>query len=214
MEKTDKNILEEQEFIHKYVKTSDKTYNICKAILKPFALLLYRPTIINKEFIPEKDGILLAGNHRSIVDPALVCLSCDRAVRYLAKKELHEGIFGFFFRAAQTIPVDRSRKDNNATSAALEVLRHGDVVGIFPEGKRNKTEEPLLPLKYGAVSMAQKTGAKIVPFAISGSFIPFKGDMKIEFGQPFEVKKEDNLTDANQYLHDQIIELINRGKTL
>ena len=62
----------------------------------------------------------------------------------------------------------------------------------------------LLPLKYGAVSMAQKTGATIVPYAITGNYRFSKNKLKISFLKPINVGLTDDLTEKNNILADEI----------
>lgn len=69
-------------------------------------------------------------------------------------------------------------------STAIKILKKGGAVGIFPEGTRNKTDALLLPFKPGAVAIAQRGGAVIVPFAITGEY-ERKGGLKIVFGKAF-----------------------------
>lgn len=126
----------------------------------------------------------------------------------MAKKEYFEGPFAWFFKATGVISVDRSIHDKNAKEQAIEVLKDGGTIGIFPEGTRNKTDEIFLPFKMGAVSLAQKTEAKIVPFAITGEFSFKKRNVTVHFGKPFEVKKEDSLLEANDRLREEINRLI------
>ena len=65
-------------------------------------------------------------------------------------------------------------------------MKKGGAIGIFPEGTRNKTDAFLLPFKYGAVSMAQKADATIVPFAVTGKY-ENGGNLLVRFGEPFKV---------------------------
>ncbi len=62
----------------------------------------------------------------------------------------------WFFKAVGCISVDRSVHDGKAKGEAIETLKNGGAIGLFPEGTRNKTQEFLLPFKFGAVSMAKK----------------------------------------------------------
>lgn len=108
----------------------------------------------------------------------------------MAKKELFESKFtNFFFRNMGCIPVNRSIHDKDAKNEAVEVLKNNEVLGIFPEGTVNKTNEIVLPFKYGAVSFAKKTNAYIVPFAITGKYKIFRRSIKITYGKPYKVKK-------------------------
>ena len=117
-----------------------------------------------------------------------------------------DGHFAWFFKAAGCIPVDRSKKDNNATSLALEVLKEGKALGLFPEGTRNKTDKFLLPFKFGAVSMASKTNALIVPFGITGDYKFRSKNLTVRFGKPFKV--EGDLEEANKKLEKEVEKLM------
>ena len=124
----------------------------------------------------------------------------------MAKKEYFDGKMAWFFKLAGCISVDRSKKDEHATEQALEVLKQGLALGLFPEGTRNKTKELLLPFKYGAVSMAEKTNALIVPFAITGDYKFRSQNLTARFGKPFKV--EGDLEQANKKLEETIKDLM------
>lgn len=181
-------------------------YRLFKPILGLVFRLYYKPTIINKEAIPSSGPIIICGNHMHVYDQCPVILSTKRIVHYMAKKEYFDGKFRWFFDATGCISVDRSIKDENATNLALDVLRQDGAIGLFPEGTRNKTEEFLLPFKFGAVSMAKKTNATIVPFGISGKY-QRGGNLIVRFGQPFKVG-DMSLEEANEKLYNEIKQLM------
>lgn len=181
-------------------------FRISKGILSVFFKLFFHPKIIGRENIPETGGVILAGNHRRIFDPCMPIISTKRPVHYMAKKELFSGIFGWFFKLVGCIPVDRGHDNTLAKNEAIKVLEEGEVLGIFPEGTRNKTDDILLPFKYGAVSMSKKTNAYIVPFAITGKYKLFNNDLTIKFGKAFIASSD--LDDANNLLSDRIKGLI------
>ena len=181
-------------------------FRISKGILSVFFKLFFHPKIIGRENIPETGGVILAGNHRHIFDPCMPFISSKRRVDYLAKKELFSGIFGWFFKLVGCIPVDRGHDNTLAKNEAIKVLEEGKVLGIFPEGTRNKTNDILLPFKYGAVSMSKKTNAYIVPFAITGKYKLFNNDLTIKFGKAFIASSD--LDEANNLLSDRIKGLI------
>ncbi len=181
-------------------------FKLMRALLKPIFKFYYNPIIINKEAIPTKGPILLCGNHKHLYDQNLVLLSTKRVIHYMAKKEYFDGKFAWFFKFVGCIPVDRSKKDEDAVKSALDVLGNGGAIGIFPEGTRNKTKELLLPFKFGAVSMAEKTNALIVPFAIRGDY-KFRSRVTIEFGSPFKIK-DMNLETANNKLIEEVKSLL------
>lgn len=181
-------------------------FRISKGILSVFFKLFFHPKIIGRENIPEAGGVILAGNHRHIFDPCMPIISTKRPVHYMAKKELFSGIFGWFFKLVGCISVDRGHDNTLAKNEAIKVLEEGKVLGIFPEGTRNKTNDILLPFKYGAVSMSKKTNAYIVPFAITGKYKLFNNDLTIKFGKAFIASSD--LDEANNLLSDRIKGLI------
>lgn len=188
------------------MKSNMLGFKILKGFLAIFFKLFFHPKIIGKENIPDTGALILAGNHRHIFDPCMAIISTKRPVHYMAKKELFKGAFAWFFKMASCIPVDRGHDNTMAKKLAIEVLDNGEVLGIFPEGKRNKTKEELLPFKYGAVSMAHKTNSLIVPFAITGKYKLFNNNLTIRFGKGFKVG--DDLEKANLELEERILKLM------
>ena len=187
-------------------------FRFFKGLLGIFFLIFFRPKIVGREKIPKDGGVILAGNHRHIFDPCMPILSTKRPVHYMAKKELFNSPIGWFFKVVGCIPVDRGHDNTDSKEAALEVLREGEVLGIFPEGTRNKSLNGLLPFKYGAVSMSNKSGALIVPFAITGKYRLFNNKLTVRFGEGFVAS--DDLKRANKRLVSEIEELSaeNTGK--
>lgn len=181
-------------------------YRFLKPVLGLIFKLYYNPTIIGKENILKEGSILIVGNHKHLFDQCLAIIATKRPIHYMAKKEYFEGKFAWFFKMVGCIPVDRSRKDENAKKKALEVLYNGYALGLFPEGTRNKTEQFLLPFKYGAVSMANKTDSYLVPFGITGDYKFRSKNLMIRFGKPF--KADDDLEKANKKLEAEVEKLM------
>ncbi len=184
-------------------------YRLLKPILGWIFKFYYHPKIIGKENIPKEGPIIIAGNHKHLYDQCLAILATKRPIHYMAKKEYFEGKMAWFFKFVGCIPVNRSKKDPNATKQALKVLNQGYALGIFPEGTRNKTKKTLLPFKYGAVSLANKTGSTIVPFGITGKYCFRSKDLTIRFGKPYQIKKD--LETENQKLFHEIENLIQKN---
>lgn len=123
------------------------------------------------------------------------------------------GIRGFLFKSAGTLPVHVGKIHKESFKTAIEMLNKGRVIGIFPEGKRNYTEKTLLPFKRGAVTLAKETNTKIIPFAIRGRYLPFHG-LTIEFGEQIDVTSME-IQEANKLLEEKVKELLlktNRSK--
>ena len=190
-------------------------YKIIVFIGRPLFKIVFRPTVIGASNIPKNGPTIIASNHRSQLDAGSMLYTPKRVVHVLAKKELFKYKIGsIFFRSMGVIPVDRSVKDENAKSSSLEVLKKGNVIGIFPEGTTNKTigtpeEVDLLPFKFGAVSFALKAQAKIVPMAICGKYKMFKKELLIIYGEPYEVKGD--LIQENRILESKIRKLKKQG---
>ena len=187
-------------------------YKILMPIYGIFYRLIYRPTIIGSENIPKEGAFVICGNHKHTRDQMNVMIVTKRVIHYMAKEEYFEGNFAWFFRLAGCIKVDRRIHDEKAKSIALDYLNNGHAVGIFPEGTRNKTigtpeEVDLLPFKFGAVSLAKKSNAVIVPFGISGEYTGRKGNLVCRIGKPFSVKDME-LEEANQVLREKILKLM------
>ena len=194
--------IDQKIFVEKYTKKSELSYRIIRLICLPLAWILFHPHAHGAENIP--DGpVVIAVNHRKAPDPAFVIRAYKkRAIRFLAAKKFHDGPFGFLFRLALTIPVDRSRHTPEVIAASEEVLRRGGVIAIFPEGTRNRSEdEILLPFKFGAVSLARNSGAYIVPCVNTGSYRPFLSRVETYFGEPYLIDRDADLQEENRKLY-------------
>lgn len=165
-------------------------YRFARPIIKTFVKLVYRPTIVGKEYIPENGGVVLAGNHTNYFDSILLISCTKRTIHFLGKKELFEGKFRWIFKNMAIIPVNRQQKDPNALNTAIETLKDKKVIGIFPEGTINRTEDVTMPFKYGAVKMCMETKSTMVPFVISGKYRPFRKGLRIEFFKPYKLKND------------------------
>lgn len=190
-----------------------KNRNIFYKLFSPIVSLLFSflflPKIKGKENIPKKNGAILAGNHRTNLDCFMVILSTRRCVHFLAKAELFKlSFFNWFFKNSGLIPVYRNGKDKKALGTAINCLKKGELVGVFPEGKLNKTSKKLLPFKIGAVKMAKETGCPIIPFTIKGRYIPFAHSVEIVFQNPYYVTSE-NLEEANKILERKVCSQLN-----
>ena len=182
-------------------------FTIFKNVLRIPYMLWYNPKIIGKENIPSNGAIIICANHKHAMDPCTILISTKRMVHYLAKNEFFEGKFKWFFKIAGCIPVNRNIRDTNASENAISILKKKQVLGLFPEGTRNKTKEFLLPFKFGAVSMAKKTDAYIVPVGITGDYKFRSKNLVTRIGKPFKVNQM-SLEEANNKLKEEISSLM------
>ena len=123
-------------------------YRILRFIFNPFFRLYFSPEIIGAEKIKKEGSLLLVGNHIHALDPILVDACTNRVVHALAKSELFEGLFGFFFKSIGAIPVYLDAPKNpEALKSAIDFLNKDSIVNVSPEAARNYTNEVLLPFK-------------------------------------------------------------------
>jgi 1-acyl-sn-glycerol-3-phosphate acyltransferase len=129
-------------------------------------------TVEGLEHIPTDGPAIVASNHVGYLDFAFVMLAPPRPRReiaFLARGDLFERSFvGGALTALRQIPVDQHGDPSTAMRAAEERLATGGIVGLHPEGTINPTFFPM-PAKSGAVRLAQRTGAPLIPTAVWGS---------------------------------------------
>ena len=120
----------------------DIIYKILRPIFTFVFKNYYTPQIINNKYIPKIGAVVIAGNHKHALDPILVDVCTKRVVHTLAKKDLHDGKFGWLFKAVGTIPVDLKAKHNKeALNSAIQYLQEGQLINVSPEAKRYYTDE-------------------------------------------------------------------------
>ncbi|WP_254510456.1 lysophospholipid acyltransferase family protein [Anatilimnocola floriformis] len=130
----------------------------------------WRAKLPKKLPIPELEGAVIVCNHRSSVDPFFVQMASHRKIYWMVAREFVENpLFGFFLRICEVIPVRRSGVDTGATKTALRYTAAKGLVGMFPEGRINMTEQLLLPCRPGAVVIALKSRVPLLPVYIQGS---------------------------------------------
>lgn len=185
-------------------------YKLFMPLFRPLFSLYYKPRIIGAEKIPKDGAIVIAGNHKHIMDQCLTIVATKRMIHYMAKKEYFEGKFAWFFGAMGCIPVDRSTVDIKSVKSAMKVLRKDGAIGIFPEGTRNRTDAFLLEFKPGAATLAKKTDAYIVPFGLTGEYKFRSNTLTVRYGEPF---KADGMTaeQATEKLYKEVERLMLEG---
>lgn len=148
------------------------------------------------ENVPTAGGVIFAANHLSFLDSVLLMYSGRRQVSFLGKVEyLSSPVTRRLFPAAGMIPVDRSgRGVGRSLGAAVDRLRAGEIVGIFPEGTRSR-DGLLHDGHVGVAHLAIKSGAPIIPVGITGtdtamapdSLLPRRSPITLKFGAPIDL---------------------------
>ena len=143
-------------------------YRLARGIIGLILRLLCRLEIEGLEYIPDEGPYLLLPNHLHWLDPPALAVSFPhRAYVFAADKWGKHWFLGPFFRSLDAIFVHRGEVDRHALRQALDVLQGGGVLGLAPEGTRSKTGG-LQEGRNGAAYIAFRTGAKLLPVAITG----------------------------------------------
>lgn len=176
-------------------------YRITRPLIKILFNLIFRPTYIGLENIPNNGKCILVGNHTSNLDCLLLISATNRTIHFLAKDSLVKGLKRVIFKNMGIIPVNRKIHDKNALDSAIKTLNEDKVIGIFPEGTINKTNDVIMPFKIGAVKMASVTDSVLVPFTIKNKYKIFRKSVIIEFYPLYKVNaKKGDLTEENRKL--------------
>ena len=190
----------------------ETTYTLAKAILKPWLSLWFDWSIEGLEHIPRKGPALLCFNHIAYLDPLAAAYALNEAgriPRFLAKAELFDDKkIGWVLKGAKQIRVERGTKDAPmALDHALDAVRGGEAVVIFPEGTIT-TNHDLSPMeaKTGAARIALATQVPVIPAAVWGTAnIWGKGyrknwkpgqDIAVRIGEPLNVSGDPDSPDA------------------
>ena len=172
--------------------------------------VIFNPKVKGKNNIPYQDGFIIASNHLNSYDQYLISYGIgNRHFSGFAASTIENTFRGKLFKYIEgSVFIDRDSfesKKNGEEQLSARIAQN-NIALIFPEGTRkNKTEEgklkEQLPFKLGVVSMAQKTGAPILPTSI------YYGEKNnyVRFGELFYVAKTDDLTQKNKELEKIIL---------
>lgn len=190
-------------------------YRFCRFIVRTLFILLYRLEAQGISNIPLEGPVILCSNHKSLQDPITLGAWVPRKVHYMAKAELFRiPLFGPLIKAVGAFPVKRGGVSKEAIRTAINLLQEGKVMGIFPEGTRN---ESLGMGKRGAVSMAIRARAFVVPVALVGNYRIFR-KMKAIYGAPIdmapyaEAGTAESMEAATDLIMSRIREMLDTGK--
>jgi 1-acyl-sn-glycerol-3-phosphate acyltransferase len=177
-----------------------RLYFAVAVLSRPVVRFAFRLRWTGLEHVPPEGGFVLAANHTSNFDPwpLGIPLFPRRWLRFMAKSELYWWPLRAVLNAAGAFPVERGRGDVEAIAKAVELVRAGEVVVMFPEGTRQRKG---LRKKWearphtGAARIAWEAGAPLVPAAIKGTDrLARLGPLRVAYGPPVEVSQDSRET--------------------
>lgn len=146
-------------------------YWIVRAIVWFVSLFYFRFRSYGSENVPGTGGCILTPNHVSFLDPPMVGIGMrHRVVHFMARDNLFDvPVLGWWYRKIGTIAIDRTKGDLAALRTALNGLKRGEVVCLFPEGTRSLDGELQQP-KGGVGFLIAKAGVPVVPVYVDGTY--------------------------------------------
>ena len=176
-----------------------------------------RTHVVGRENPNRGGGFLLASNHISHFDPFLIGLQVRRKIDWMTMAEFFRPpALGFFLRSIDAFPAERDRADLKTIRAAIDRLKSGRIVGIFPEGGIRDGARSLLegaPLRPGAATLAQIADVPVVPCVILGTdrfyckkqWLPFRRTpVWIAFGKPISASPELQKSQARERIESEL----------
>ena len=177
-------------------------------------------TVIGEENVPKDQAVLYVGNHRSIFDIVLCYPRVPNPTGFISKKEvLKVPLLNIWMIYLDCLFLDRSdiRKGLEMVLTAIDKVKNGISIFIYPEGTRNKTNDPLGEFHKGSFKIAQKTGCPIVPVVVNRTddilekHSPFirSAQVTIEYCKPIILKELDKEDQRNidQYIKNVMTEV-------
>lgn len=170
-------------------------YRFGRELLCPIFRFFHRFRVEGLENVPSEGGVLLVANHVSWLDPPILGCALNRPVHFMAKAELFKLPFlGWALPRVNAFPVRRGATDRSAIQTAIDLLRGGEVIGIFPEGTRSRTGE-LLPPRRGAGLIALRANVPVIPVGIHGTYravrwrglLPRFNRVVVRIGEPIDL---------------------------
>lgn len=172
------------------------------AVLSPFVWwlcrILFKIEFHGVENIPSEGACIITPNHVTYADPIWITIPVRRRVYYMAwDKPFRIPVLGLMMRMFGAFPVNLDvAADASAQREAIELLRKGRALVMFPEGGRTRSGK-LMPFKMGAFRMALAHGAPVVPVTIKGAetiwpagqMLPRPGKLSITYHPPIEVER-------------------------
>jgi len=144
------------------------SYAFVRALIRAAMLLLTRTQVRGREHMPANGAAIVVSNHIAAIDPGILVGALPRPIALMSKIENYRGPLKLFMAMVGAFTVRRGAADRRALATAEHVLQQGRLLAMFPEGTRSHTGA-LGAAHGGAALLALKSGAPIVPVALTGT---------------------------------------------
>ena len=185
-------------------------------------------TVIGEENVPKDQAVLYVGNHRSFFDILLTYSRTPGLTGFVAKKEMLKApLLRTWMRRVYCLFLDRENPKEGLKTilTAIDYVKSGISIFIFPEGTRNKGEElSMLPFHAGSFKIADRSGCPIIPVSMNNTSEIFenhlprvkKAHVIIEYGAPIYMKEmhKETKRHISEYCQNLIQETINKNQAL
>lgn len=180
-------------------------------------------TVIGEDQVPGDEAVLYIGNHRSYFDIIISYARCPGLTGYIAKDSIARvPLLSTWMRRLYCLFINRSDMKESLKTIVngIENVKNGISMCIYPEGTRSRGESELamLPFKEGSLKIAEKTGCKVIPMAITGSADVFENHIPwvrktrviLEYGAPIDVSKlpKEDKKKLGSYCQEQILRML------
>ena len=173
-------------------------------VIGPLLKAIFRPWIVGRRNVPPEGAAILASNHLSFIDSVFLPLMIDRPMSFLAKSDYFtgKGLKGWatrmFMKGTGQIPIDRTggKASEASLNTGLQVLGHGDLLGIYPEGTRSP-DGRLYRGRTGLARMALEAHVPVIPVVMVdtdtvmpiGRRLPHIGRVGMVLGEPLDFSR-------------------------
>jgi len=186
---------------------------------RPLVKTYFHIKTAGMEKVPQKGPVIICANHVSYADPVLIAVVLKRNIRFMMLRSYYDKRWiGFLAGLWGSFPVDKDRIDRKVLRTAHEILKSGEILGIFPEGGRSP-DGLIKPGKTGAPLIAIREKVPVIPAGIRGAFeaypvsrrFPRRHPVSIQFGDPVYLHHRYSYPKDKKHLPemtDQIMEAI------
>ena len=199
-----------------------KLYTFAVPIAKFVMSLKYKLRYEGKENLPKTGAYIVSANHLTSFDPVLLAMNSGRVIHFMSKYENFENPFSrFFLTHFNSFPVKRGSSDKSSIEYAINLIKHGEVIGIFPEGTRNKEGGEPQKAKSGVALIAKATNADVVPCSIHiGEKKGFRRLCTVRYGELIkfedlgfssESRSTSEIRNASRIIFDETVALWRKG---